>query len=308
MKTAAVLPALGIGDALLMMIASHQLQRSGYHVTTFHEQLPELGRWFPGHTFALPQESFLSSLSSFDLVVVENDNSPKIQSLISHLRPVLSLFYPTYSPKKHPPLAPNDFVFNPDIPMAENIAIATAGLLGLPRLSKDNGLTPPSHLIHRKNETQVLIHPTSRVAEKNWLASSFVSVATRLKKRGFSPIFCVGPNERAEWEFIQSKGFVLADLLHLEALAELAYESGSIIGNDSLAGHLGSNLNLLTLIVANDEKRMRLWRPGWRRGEVVFPPRWLPNGKFLRLRENHWQHFVSVNKVLTRFEKLLRMP
>jgi heptosyltransferase III len=307
MKTAAVLPALGIGDALLMMIASHQLKMAGYRVTTFHAALPELASWFPGHDLQrLPfQEELLSTLSSFDLILVENDNSPKIKQLIDAYRHSLSIFYPTYSIGKHAPLSSQDRIFDKNRPMADNIAEAIALLVNLPIPSKENGLSPPSGCIHRAKRKQALLHPTSREATKNWKSSGFLTVAHQLKKRGFDPLFCVSPQEQQTWKFIEKEGFVLANPPTLSALAALVYESGYVIGNDSLIGHLASNLGIPTLIIANDEKKMRLWRPGWLQGQLVLPPPYLPNWKFLRLKETKWQHFISPNKVLRSFNELI---
>ena len=300
MKTAAVLPALGIGDALLMMIASHQLKMEGYHVTTFHDALPELSDWFPGHELRPRAESVLES---FDLIIAENDNSPRIKELIDSSRARLCLFYPTYSISKHAPLSVQDFAFDPDLTMAENIAESMASLLELPVASKKNGIVPLQGLLHRTRKERILIHPTSRVFSKNWKAKKFLQLAHRLKNQGLEPLFCVGPNEKIEWQGIEQEGLALAEAPTLSALASLIYESGYLIGNDSLAGHLGSNLGIPTLIVADDEKRMRLWRPGWQTGHLVLPSPYLPNWKLLR---QNWQSFIPVSKVLKSFDDLVR--
>jgi heptosyltransferase III len=306
-KTAAVLPALGIGDALLMMIASHQLKREGYQVTTFHENLPELSSWFPGHHLkSFPSsETWIKILDSFDLIIVENDNSPKIKCLLKGFRPRLSIFYPTYSATKHAPLVMQDYVFDSDLPMADNIAESIATFLNIPEPSKENGLSPPPTLTHRSQKEQVIIHPMSRVPAKNWKVEGFLDVAAKLKLNGFQPVFCVGPNERQAWKNIEEEGFILGDFRTLSDLAQTVYESGFAIGNDSLIGHLASNLGIPTLIIANDEKRMRLWRPGWHKGHLVLPPSYLPNWRFLRLREQQWQHFITPRKVLKGFDNLL---
>ncbi|MGC1878667.1 MAG: glycosyltransferase family 9 protein [Rhabdochlamydiaceae bacterium] len=303
MLTAAVLPALGIGDALLMMIASHHLKMEGYRVTTFHHALPELASWFPTHD--LQTVPSLELLKIFDLILVENDNSPKMKVLLDTYRSRLSIFYPTYSPTKHAPLSTQDYLFDEDLPMADNIAKSVATLLKLPLSSKENGLLPPSGLIHRLRKEQIVFHPTSRVPAKNWKAKGFLDVARKLKLKGFQPLFCVGPAERGDWAYVEEEGFALANLPTLSALAAVVYESGIVIGNDSLIGHLGSNLAIPTLIIANDEKRMRLWRPGWQKGDLVLPPPYLPNWKFLRLREQKWQRFITPRKVLRSFDQLL---
>ncbi len=307
MPTAAVLPALGIGDALLMMIASHQLKQKGYHVTTFHDHLPELSSWFPGHDLksSLSLETGIQTLDPFDFIFVENDNSPKIKRLLEAFRPQLSIFYPTYSATKHAPLSFQDHVFDRDLPMADNIAESIAVFLDLPTASKENGLSPPSALTHRLRKEQIIIHPTSRIPAKNWKADGFLDVAVKLKLQGFQPVFCVGPNERHMWKTIEEEGFVLTNSPTLPELAAAVYESGFVIGNDSLLGHLASNLGVPTLIIADDEKRMRLWRPGWHKGHLVLPSPYLPNWKFLRLRERKWRHFITSRKVLKSFNHLL---
>lgn len=299
MKTAAILPALGIGDGILMMIASHQLMLRGYQVITYHNQLGELSSWFQGHAIEKIPASFETALSEVDLIIVENDNSEKMHALRKNER--ACIFYPTYSETKHGPLRPNDKVFNPDLPMAENCARAIASLLSFSPPSKDNGIAPPEPLTHRRYSNQVLIHPTSRDTAKNWHPRHFLSLARALRKRDFSPVFCVGPQEREEWTSVEREGFTLARIPHLEDLAELIYESAYVIGNDSLIGHLASNLEVPTLIIANDEKRMRLWRPGWLAGSLALPPSWLPNFKFCRTR---WKDFITPRKVQRQFRSL----
>lgn len=303
MKTAAVLPAGGIGDALLMMIASHQLHLRGYEVTTFHPVFPELKVWFPGQNFSdTPTPSLLSS---FDLIVIENDNSPNLSHLLAAYRSKIAVFYPTYSPKKHPPLEALDSIFDPNLPMATNIGAAIGKILQQYPFSKENGITPPNHLVHRKFPRRVIIHPTSREKNKNWSAQKFITVAKRLKQKGFFPCFCVGPEEVSHWSSLKIEGLTLIDSPNLGKFAEFVYESGIVIGNDSFAGHLASNLNIPSLIIANDEKRIRLWRPDWHIGVVICPPKWLPNKKFFRVKQRYWQHFLSPKKVVTELTQLV---
>ena len=292
---AAVLPAAGIGDALLMLIASHQLQLSGCQVTTFHSALPELSSWFPTHHFASPPP--LEALSSFDRIIVENDNSPKMDQLRTAFREKLTIFYPTYSLQKHGPLSPLDRAFSPTLSMAENIARSFS-----PTTSKENGITPPKSLQHRLYPKRVILHPTSSQNQKNWLPERFLQLATQLKKIGYDPIFTLSPAERAQWLFLEERGFSMPKLPTLASLAALIYEAGSIIGNDSLVGHLASNLAIPALIIASDPKRMRLWRPDWRPAQLLFPPSYLPNWKGLRLRDTQWQRWISVRSVLQAFK------
>ena len=298
MKRAAVIPSKGIGDALLMMIASHQLLLQGYEVTTFHGALRELAAWFPGHRFA--DRPPLQELSAFDFALIENDNSPEVLSLKN---PKASIFYPTYKEGKHPPLSPIDQVFDADLSMADNIAEAMRVLLNLEKPSKENGLTPPKGLVHRLYLHRIVIHAGSSEAQKNWPLEKFLEVSRGLKRRGFYPVFAIEEREKEKWTALQKEELVF--LKNLEELATLIYESGAFIGNDSLLGHLASNLNIPTLTISDDQKRMQLWRPGWLQGAVVTPQRWVPNFKPLRLRKKKWQAFVSSRRVLSVFKDIL---
>ncbi|MBS0620046.1 MAG: hypothetical protein JSS61_01120 [Verrucomicrobia bacterium] len=288
----AILPALGIGDGLLMLIAAHHLRSNGFAPTLFHADLPQLAPFFPGFTFEVAP----TALETFDQILVENDNSPHTRALIA-LReegklPGLAIYYPTYSEKKHGQLAPVDRVFDPQLSMAENIACAVGSS------TKDNGISPPSHLKHRAHPRRILLHPMSRASIKNWKASGYLRVGEALRKKGYSPLICLGPGEK--WEL----GDIDVISPHnLSELAALIYESGAVIGNDSLLGHLASNLDIPTVTIADDAERMKLWRPGWRKGALVLPPRWLPKWKLVR---THWQQGISVKRVLNAFDEVMR--
>lgn len=305
-KRAAVLPAKGIGDALLMLIASHHLQTNGYQVTTYHPSLQQLQKWFPNSQFAPAYNQ--DDLSQYDLVIAENDNSSRIASLLrcfqGEKRNSLSLFYPTYKPGKNAPLAPLDYCFNADLPMTENIAAATANLLQGSALSSETGIIPLTGLIQRKYPKRVLLHPLSSSEKKNWSAKRYVKLSHKLQEKGFEPLFILTSEERKA-PFWQEAAKNSPQFDNLSALAAFVYESGFVIGNDSLLGHLGSLLGLATLVLADNPQRMQLWRPGWHPGEVLTPPFWLPNGKlFFRLRTKFWRDFISVKRVLQTFDHL----
>lgn len=308
MKRAAVLPSAGLGDALLMMIVSHRLFLEGYEVTTYHPGLSELQNWFPGHIFAeQPTPSTLSSLfASVDLLIVQNDNSPKIKALLEiaqNERKKLSIFYPTYLPTKHAPLSQQDQVFKTEVPMAENLSQAVARLLSSREISKNNGLKVPEGFVHRRYPSRIILHPTSSHHTKNWSPKKYIEVALELKKRGFSPFFSLSQKERESWKREEVE---IPEFSTLSEAAGFIYESGYMIGNDSLIGHLASNLHIPTLIIADNRERMQLWRPGWLQGEVITPPSWVPNWKGLRLKERHWQRFISKRQVLSSFINLAR--
>jgi heptosyltransferase-3 len=298
-----VVPANGIGDALLMMIASHAFAKAGHEVSTVHPALKELQGWFPGMRFA---DTIPDDLSPFDLVVVENDNSRKVQKIKEQKLRSLSIFYPTHLPQKHGEPSSLDQIFDPQKTMVDNIAKGAANLLALNTVEKSNGIVVPQGLHHRLYKQRVLLHPTSANAEKNWLAKRFIGLSLSLKEKGYEPIFCLSAKERPAWQELEKMGISVPHFKTLDDLARFTYESGYLIGNDSLLGHLASNLCIPTLTIANEVKRMRLWRPGWHEGKLITPPVALPNMKFLRLRKKYWAHFISKKKVLAAFNELVR--
>lgn len=183
--------------------------------------------------------------------------------------------------------------------MTDNIAKSIAKLLKRKGTSKNNGLKVPGEFTHRQFASRIVIHPTSSTPQKNWSRDKYLALADMLRKLGYTVTFVVGPHEAKDWK----EATVFANL---HTLATFIYESGYLIGNDSLLGHLASNLNIPTLIISDNRTRMHMWRPGWLKGEVLTPPSWLPNMKFLRLRENHWQKFISPRAVLSAFDNLTR--
>lgn len=308
---AAVLPAKGIGDALLMMIASHQLKQAGYEVVTYHKNLLELEGWFTGGKFSKQdplQDFFSKEFDPATLVIFENDNGARYKILKTKREEgkltSLSIFYPTYKASKHGPLADLDQVFDPTKTMAENIGLAIAKLIGKKSSSKENGLTPPVCLRHRHFKNRVLIHPTSSTPKKNWTLFKYIQLAKSLQEEGWEPVFVLNPQERDELSYLEQEGVLLPLFKDLAALASFVFESGSMIGNDSLVGHLASNLNIPTLIIADNKERMELWRPGWLEGKLITAPSYLPNWRGFRIKERHWQKFVSCRRVLKAFRSL----
>lgn len=306
----AVVPSSGIGDGLIMMVSSHRLYCQDYVVTTFSKPLLELKAWFANHHFAErpPLEKIEEIMSSFDLIILQNDNSPFAKTLSALYNEgkikALSIFYPSYEEHKHPPLTPLDRVFHEKQTMVDNTSKAISCVLGLNHTSKNNGLTVPPSLVHRKYKNRVLLHPSSLNPQKKWPQDKFLRLAHLLEDEGFSPVFCLPPSERETWDHKIKGRFPLPLFPTLSDFASYAFESGYLIGNDSGLGHLCSNLQIPTLILSSD-KNIRLWRPGWYKGDILTPPRWIPNLKGSRLRESKWHLFISPYQVLRKFKSLL---
>ena len=307
----AIIPSIGIGDALMMMVASHRLYCQGYEVTTFSSAILPLQPWFSLHFFQQrPSIELLEqTLKDFDLIVFQHENTPFAQALLSlyhdNKLKALSVFYAKYEEKKHFPLTPLDRVFHDKKPMVDNIAKAISSILGLNHISKNNGLTLPDHLLHRRFKNRVLLHPTSQGPAKIWPAEKFLALAKLLEDEGFCPVFTVSPTEKPYWDSLVQGDYLVPLFPSLSDFASYALESGYMIGNDSGLGHLCSNLQIPTLIVAGKKNHISLWRPGWYRGDVITPPWWIPNFKGSRLRERHWHNFIQPKDVFKKFLKLV---
>ncbi len=295
----AVVCAAGIGDALILEIASYYLRLEGHEVVTFSDHLSQFGKWLPKAVCQCQPkpEEVEERLAGFDAIIVQHDNTEKARAML-RLRPKREVYtlYTNYRESKHGPLwAGRDVVFDESITMVENVKRALKELFLLDASEGKNGLEKPEGIEYRKYERRIAIHPTSTVSWKNWPKAKFLRVAKWLKDEGYDPVFVTSPREREEWGS--------AELPQLEDLASFLYESGAFLGNDSGPGHLASYFGLPYLIIGRQERQMRLWRPGWHPGTVVTAPSWVPNWKGWRVRDEKWQMFISKKKIIKELRK-----
>ena len=300
----AVICGEGLGDSLIMMIAAHQFTLKGHEVTLFTNHLHSLDSWIGRVSFGrlFDAKKAEETLSEFDTLIVQHENTPRAAAshALKNKKTVFTL-YNQYKKGKHAPLDPeHDFNFSQKKPMAESVADAIEKILDLPFPPMDIGMRIPEHLIFRKNKRRVLLHTMSADPIKNWPKAKYIRLAKKLLKEGYHPTIIVSPKERDEWLFAQSHGIDVPFFPQLSDLASLMYESGYFIGNDSGPGHLASYLQIPNIILSHG-KSISHWRPAWFQGPLLLPPKWAPNFKGLRLRENRWHLFVSVSKVLNTF-------
>ena len=310
-KRLAVVCGDGVGDLLLMMIACQEYKKAGYEVTIFSGHFASFGRWFEGFSSSphILLEDYREIFSSFDGVLLQHENSPRAKTLCSlrkdgHL-PNLIVFYHQYQESKHGDVNAADFAFDYTKSAVENISFAVQKMRNLSSPPKEIGLQIPSGLVHKKYPKRVVIHPTSSHTRKNWLPSKFISLAKKLRAKGFQPVFTVSKKERPDWVFLQEMGIDVPLLLSLDELAQKIYESGFFIGNDSGPSHLASYMQIPLITIAPLHSGTYHWKPGWLEGPVIVPPSWTPNLKGLRLKQTNWQHFITVKKVIKTFDKLI---
>lgn len=122
----------------------------------------------------------------------------------------------------------------------------------------------------RPVQDPVILHPGSGSPRKNWPLMRFVEVRARLRDRGFSTRFLLGPAESA---FQQELGECSEEIIVPENLVELAERlqaAGGLIGNDSGVSHLAAFLGVPTVAVFGPSDPVR-WRPVGAHVAVVSP-------------------------------------
>lgn len=291
MKRIAVVTAQGIGDAMILHVASHNFRQSGWEVTTFNDHIASFGKWLSGYHFSVqPPLDDVEDLfvGKFDAVFLQHDNSQKAKKIASLPMPV-HIFYGEYLPSKHGFFRERlDYVCDPGKTMVANIVRAVGKITGA--CSTENGLKPLPDVSFRRHPKRIAIHPTSTQEERNWPRGSFCLLMEKLKKRGFDPVFTVSPKERAGWN--------APYFPNLESLTTFLYESGGFIGNDSGLAHIASYLGLPYLVIGKSYQHMQLWKPGWKPGHVLTPPRW---SSYFKLTRENWKIFITVQSVFKSF-------
>lgn len=312
LKKALVITSAGLGDGLMMMVASERLRRHGYNVVTMNSHLMGLSDWFPGHYFhyQITSSELENFVGFFDLILLQNDNTEKSKQIIQlHKKgriQSLSIFYSSYEPYKHPPLTSWDIVFNSQKTMVENIARAIAILLRKAEISKNNGIIVPKGLQFRRFSKRIILHPTASTQDRMWPVQSFIQLAASLKNHDFDPIFSLSNKEKEQFFPDLFKPYFSPTINNLSDLAGLIYESGYVIGNESGIVHLASNLQIPNVVISGHEKRIKLWRPGWLQGPVITPSKWIPNLKFWRTREKNWKSWIKPKNVEKGFFNLVK--
>jgi len=299
----AVFPCLGLGDGLITLTLSYNLVRAGHQVDTYHPFMGQMQELFP-KTPLLPRGEQPPELDQYDHLFIVYEKSPWMEELLEQslnsYREKTTVLNPIASPLCDCPYW-EEGEFDGTLPFTQNLVRFCHNKLGIEDAVGENGIVLPAGIESRKYPMRVAIHPTSSRAGKNWSKEKFLRLADRLTGEGFSPVFILTEEEQKEWPEVEAPVFE-----DLNALTYFIAESGYVIGNDSGIGHLGSCLGLPSLIICRSRMAADFWRPGWTPGEVIFPPKWIPNLKGMRWRDKKWQHFVPVQTVLEKFLELAK--
>lgn len=293
---AAVVSSSSLGDGLLMLIAAFYLKQNGYKVTVFHRLMHEMSSFFPDYDFQ-PYPEKIADLKSFDLAIMEHQTPVPFKDFEEELASFKNLYI--LCPRKIDlPSHPQTILFQQDKSMAQNIALSMAKILKQKEFFPINGITPPKNLTHQKYPERILLHPLSNNPLKNWRKKKFLRLYKDLQKKGLNPVFLMAPHEEDVWkkEDVKIKTFP-----NYHELAAYVYESGFLIGNDSGPAHLASNLAIPSLVIAGNRRKMQLWRADFYPTRLIFPPPFIPNFKYFKIKDYYWPHFISTKKVFKAF-------
>ncbi len=307
MRQSAVFSCKGLGDGLISLVLSHNLHLNGHAVTTYHPSLTALQPWFRALPIAPFPTDLRRTLEPLDQIFLFLEKTP-------HMQPILDLCLSTY---RHKTTILNPIAtLNRDYPhweegqfsgsrtFVENLYNFCQNKLLFHVVTRSNGITPPRSLRHRCFPRRVLLHPTSSREGKNWTAAKYLRLAEKLSQEGYEVQWILSNTERPLWNLAEPQAPLFCNL---EEIAACIYESGYLIGNDSGMGHLASCLQIPTLTLCRAELSSRFWRPGWAPGTVLYPHRWIPNLKGLRLRDQYWKKWISVHRALSAFHDLTRI-
>lgn len=276
-----------IGDTLIGLVTANNLIRNGYQVDIYSDHVFVLREWFPAlRIFKLPPPDEEKIFARYSTVLHTHDR--ELTQALSNWHPHSALLY-------------HKSLYQLPIPLIDIHIILCQTQLGLTDITRENGIKPLPDLLANRYAKRIIIHPTSSAAHKNWAAEKFLCLAQILQKKGYDPHFVLAPNEIATWEKIIAGKIPILTSSHLSDVAAWLYESNYFIGNDSGIGHLASNLGIPTLSIIFCKSVVKQWRPTWEAGTVIMPPFWLQPRM---LQKKFWQHFISVNAVLQKFEQV----
>jgi len=121
------------------------------------------------------------------------------------------------------------------------------------------------------NNLNILIHPGSGSARKNWNSFNFIKLFKEIRSLGMNPEIILGPAEQnLSGIFVrslpaESKVHMLLDLCDLVTILSL---SGGFIGNDSGISHLAAFTGMPTVVIFGPSNPKR-WKPFGRSVEVL---------------------------------------
>ncbi|OGN60636.1 MAG: hypothetical protein A3F40_00065 [Chlamydiae bacterium RIFCSPHIGHO2_12_FULL_27_8] len=303
LKKIALFPNISFGDSLLFMIIAQNFKKAGYEIFVYHDNFINLKSLFPNFHFKKVIEA--ENLEKFEKIFFQNDDKERTINFKNFREKKsldnISILYFRYVESKHGILHKNDLVLNDKISCVDSILELLKKNFEDLHITSDTGIILDNRLIHKKHSKRIILHPTSSDKNKNWDKKKYIKLAKILQMHGFDPVITVSKEERNEFLDVLDHGIDLPLFLDIKEFINFLYESSFLIGNDSFAPHLASLLNIQTIVIASSKKLLKLWRPGWLKPILIFPPSYIPNIKHFRIRERYFSKFIKTKKVYKKF-------
>jgi heptosyltransferase III len=162
-------------------------------------------------------------------------------------------------------LAPNPpagvHVWTHHLTQLESAPVLHNAVQQVQRLAESQGLGRAS----ASKGKQIVIHPGSGAARKNWPAERFVAVARILRQADFDPIFTLGEVEldtmpASVIATFRTAGEVI-ECRSLDPLADAIVQSAAFLGNDSGPAHLSALLGKPTVAMFGPTSDPACWAP-----------------------------------------------
>lgn len=277
-----------LGDSMVSMVVVENLRRSGRSVTVYGDHIHALRSWFPEtRVHPLPPD-------------VRYDPAWSRHDLLLHFRPADVL---PDTRERHPGTVVLDELPLHRRRLTDMVSVhreVSETLFGTRHATPDTGLHHPSDLEEVRTD-RIVIHPTAGDPRRAWLPDRYLTVATTLRDRGWTPEFTTHPSERTQTSWIESGGFPRFASTDLDSLARRLATSGGFLGSDSGVAHLASCIGLPYVTLYIRRKVAIRWRPGWSRGETI-----RPNWPLLLkpLKERWWKRAISAKAVSTAAERV----
>ncbi|MEI6242020.1 MAG: glycosyltransferase family 9 protein [Chlamydiota bacterium] len=307
--TIAIVSCPGLGDGLISLALANNFYINKKEVVLFHSgSFSELQPFFP-YVSIRKFPSHLEEIFSYEKIFVFYDFShPFIKTLIlegkKQFLEKIWVINASFSSRKGKQPYYEDAKFEPHLSMVQNMELFCSRILHLPKVTKEVFWKFPEDRAIQKNPKKVILHASGAKVEKRWPIEKFLLLYRLLESMGFAPLFVFSEKEKEEWNFLLKEKVAVRFFPTCEELAKEVSSAGYMIGNDSGVGHLASCFGLPTVSIFCHKRKSLLWRPGFCRGEVVYPSPGIPNISCFRLRDIFWKRFISVSKVLRAFKKL----
>lgn len=298
-----------LGDGINSLVLSNNLYLQGFEVDTYNISLCTMKNWFP-HLPILPYPAVTeipALLRMYDQILVVWDAKTEfITTLVKMAKREcpekirVIYLYPSKSVIREPYYS--DCPVDMSRSVVDNLYILYDQVLKLPNFIRQNGFQAPNDLVFRKHSKRVVMHPTGS-GEHYWPREKFIQLAHHIESKGYQVVMIPGQKHMKSW---QDCGFETVDFETIDGLARYIYESAYLVGSDSGPGHLASSFGIHTLTICRRKALANLWRPSLAFNVVLTPSSLIPNFHGLRLRDQHWDKFITLSMAYRGFEKIVR--